>query len=620
MTRMDKYIFDFEVFAHDWIVVFKNKGTKEYFVFHNDNDGVFAFMEQEPLLAGFNNKHYDQFILKAVLCGFTPEQVKDVNDFIILQGQQGWDHPVLQQYRVFFNQYDLMDDCQQGLSLKAIEAHLGMDIRETTVSFDIDRPLNQEEIDQVVFYCKHDVDATDKLDDIRSGYLRTKVNLGRRAGISEVKALYSTNAKLTAIMLRAQRKEWNDGRNYQYPPNLDISVVPKEILNFFEMIHDMSIPDDVLFKKKLNILIAGFPCTFAWGGVHGSLKSYHSKSSKKRIIQNRDVSSLYPSLIEIYKYLSRNVPDPQLFYDIRADRIAAKHSGDKQAAKDLKLPLNTVSGAQENRFNDLYDPLPTRSMRISGQLFLTMLVMNLIKSCQTIKLLNFNTDGVMYEIDVSELGVVDEVCHRWESITGFELETDDISEVWIKDVNNLLFTKRDGSVKKVGGYLNYGISEKGAWNINNNHIIVKKALSEYLVNGTPVEETIYACDRLLDFQLVAKAGGKYSAAFHQIHGELVEVQKVNRVYASADWTNGSLYKRHRETGSLEKIAGLPAWCIVDNDNSLTLDAIDREWYVRLARRYVRDFLGEKTPKRNTRQVNALKKSVWELLGGIPYNE
>lgn len=617
---MDKYIFDFEVFAHDWIVVFKNKDTKEYFVFHNDNDGVFAFMEQEPLLAGFNNKHYDQFILKAVLCGFTPEQVKDVNDFIILQGQQGWDHPVLQQYRVFFNQYDLMDDCQQGLSLKAIEAHLGMDIRETTVSFDIDRPLNQEEIDQVVFYCKHYVDATDKLDNIRSGYLRTKVNLGRRAGISEVKALYSTNAKLTAIMLRAQRKEWNDGRNYQYPPNLDISVVPKEILNFFEMIHDMSIPDDVLFKKKLNILIAGFPCTFAWGGVHGSLKSYHSKSNKKRIIQNRDVSSLYPSLIEIYKYLSRNVPDPQLFYDIRADRIAAKHSGDKQAAKDLKLPLNTVSGAQENRFNDLYDPLPTRSMRISGQLFLTMLVMNSIKSCQTIKLLNFNTDGVMYEIDVSELGVVDEVCHRWESITGFELETDDISEVWIKDVNNLLFTKRDGSVKKVGGYLNYGISEKGAWNINNNHIIVKKALSEYLVNGTPVEETIYACDRLLDFQLVAKAGGKYSAAFHQIHGELVEVQKVNRVYASADWTNGSLYKRHRETGSLEKIAGLPAWCIVDNDNSLTLDAIDREWYVRLAKRYVRDFLGEKTPKRNTRQVNALKKSVWELLGGIPYNE
>ena len=120
VTQMEKYIFDFEVFAFDWIVVFKNKETKEYFVFHNDNDGVSAFMEQDPLLAGFNNKHYDQFILKAVLCGFTPEQVKDVNDFIILQGQQGWDHPVLQQYRVFFNQYDLMDDCQQGSSLKAI--------------------------------------------------------------------------------------------------------------------------------------------------------------------------------------------------------------------------------------------------------------------------------------------------------------------------------------------------------------------------------------------------------------------------------------------------------------------------------------------------------------------
>ena len=43
-------------------------------------------MTQEPLLAGFNNKHYDQFILKAVLSGFTPEEIKAVNDFIMRAG------------------------------------------------------------------------------------------------------------------------------------------------------------------------------------------------------------------------------------------------------------------------------------------------------------------------------------------------------------------------------------------------------------------------------------------------------------------------------------------------------------------------------------------------------
>lgn len=152
-------------------------------------------MEQEPLLAGFNNKHYDQFILKAVLSDYTPEEVKAVKDFIIVQGHEGWEHPGLRDSRIYFDQYDLMDDCQMGLSLKAIEAHLGMDIRETTVSFNIDRPLTEEEKAEVEFYCDHDVDATDELDDLRKGYLSNKLALGREKNIYPAKALYMTNAQ-----------------------------------------------------------------------------------------------------------------------------------------------------------------------------------------------------------------------------------------------------------------------------------------------------------------------------------------------------------------------------------------------------------------------------------------
>ena len=77
------YIFDCEVFAHDWLFVFKEVATGEYTVIWNDNDEVLAFMERNPYLGGFNNKHYDNHILKAVMCGFTPEQVKEINDLII---------------------------------------------------------------------------------------------------------------------------------------------------------------------------------------------------------------------------------------------------------------------------------------------------------------------------------------------------------------------------------------------------------------------------------------------------------------------------------------------------------------------------------------------------------
>ena len=597
------FTYDTEVFAHDWIVVLKDKETGEHLVFHNDNEAVKYAISDEAVYCGFNTKHYDQYIIKAICAGFSPEEVKQVNDWII-GGGQGWQCPLLNGVYFRFNNVDIMDDVQMGLSLKAIEGHLGMSIEETEVDFNLDRPLTQEELELTIKYCKHDVDATEKLSEIRKDYLRTKLNLGKRASIPPVTALAATNAKLTAMMLGAVRKEWEDGRDYVYPPNLDLSVIPKEILDFFDTIHDKSIPDEVLFKTSLTIDIGGMPCKYAWGGVHGSLTCYHEESTEDRVIQNRDVLSLYPSLIEGYNYLSRNVPDPQLFYDIRKDRIRAKHAGDKQTATDLKLPLNTVSGAQENKYNDLYDPLPTRSLRISGQLFLTMLTMQLLNACKTIKLLNLNTDGLMYSIDKSELHIVDEIASAWEKQTKFELETDDIAKVWLKDVNNLLFIDTKGKVKTVGGYLNYGISVKGAWAINNNATIVKQAVIDYFVHGTPPEDTIYHCSDIFSFQMIAKAGSKYKEAYHIVDGNKMAVQRVNRVYASKDTRYGKLFKIKAENDATAKIEMLPEHCIIDNDNQLTIDDVDKTFYIEMAKKRINDYLGIK-PEKNKKEKNKM---------------
>lgn len=597
-------IYDVEVFAFDWIVVFKDVESGVHTVIHNDSEALRECIFEDGIYVGFNSKHYDQFIIKAAVCDFSPQEIKTLNDFLI-GGGRGWEYAPLKEFYFRFNNVDIRDDVQLGLSLKAIEGHMGMDIQETEVSFDLDRPLTEDELRQTVYYCTHDVDATHELMKLRADYLKTKKNLGKRAGIDEAKSLAATNAKLTAMMLRAERKEWDDGREYVYPENLDTAVIPKPILDFFETIHDMSIPDDVLFKTSFEIEIGGMPCKYAWGGVHGSLTGYYEEATEDRVIQNRDVSSLYPSLIEIYNYLSRNVPDPELFYAIKRDRIQAKHNGDKQTAKDLKLPLNTVSGAQENRYNDLYDPLPTRSLRISGQLFLTVLTMRLLNACKTIKLLNLNTDGLMYSIDKSELALVDEIAHAWEAETKFELEVDDVRKVWIKDVNNLLMIKTDGEVKTVGGYLNYGVSVKGAWAINNNMIIVKKALIEYFVHGTPVEDTINGSTNIFDFQLIAKAGAKYREAYHIVDGEQVPVQKVNRVYATADERYGKLFKVKAETDATAKIEMLPDHCIIDNDNHLSIDDVDRTFYIGMAKKRINDFMGikpEKKPRGGKRKM------------------
>ena len=321
----------------------------------------------------------------------------------------------------------------------------------------------------------------------------------------------------------------------------------------------------------------------------------------------------YPHLMTLMGYTSRNIPSPEVYAATIERRVKAKRSGDKATANALKLVLNTTYGAMLNRYNPLYDPLMGRSVCISGQLFLLELANHLVTDCKTLKVIQLNTDGIMVSFDEDEYQKVLEITGEWQERTGFELEEDTVKSICQKDVNNYVEVPFEGDPKIKGGVLVRGIAPAGAFNINNNACVVAKAVKDYLAYGIPVEDTIMSCDRLLDFQLVAKAGSKYGDALHEVDGQMEVVQRVNRVYATEDHRYGTLYKIHLGTGNPVKIAGLPAKCVVDNDNHLTIDVVDRDWYIRQAKKYVRDFLGEKPPKRNTRKVNSIKKKLLEMV-------
>lgn len=616
----DIFIFDCEVFAHDWLFVFKEIATGEYTVIHNDNDAVVAFMERNPFLGGFNNKHYDNFILKGVMCGLTPEQIKEINDLIIVEEVNGWDIPVLREYRVYFDSFDLMDDCQVGLSLKAIEAHLGIPIEETEVDFNITHRLSEKELQETIYYCKYDVDATEKLYHLRQAYLKNKVTLGKARNLTDRQAMYMTNAKLTSVYLKAQKPEkpWNDERNYQYPEKLLRQYIPQEVFDFFDRMKDDRIPNDELFSSKLEIMVGVCPCTIAYGGIHGAIPTYVEEATETRTIRNKDVASYYPHLMTLMGYCSRNMPSPKMFEDTLEERVAAKKAGDKATANALKLVLNTTYGAMLNgkdgtAFNDLYDPLMGRSVCISGQLFLLELSEHLIAECPTLKIIQLNTDGIMVSFDHEDEAKYQEITQEWQDRTGFELEEDFICKIVQKDVNNYVEVPADGGEPKVkGGQLVRGIAPAGAFNINNNAVVVARAIKQYFIDGTPPEETIAASENILDFQLIAKAGGKYSQCYHLVGGEKVIVQKVNRVYAVSDKSKGTVYKTHAVTGRDAKVAGLPTHCAIDNNNNLSIEVVDRKWYVKLAKKYINDFLGIKPPRKNTRRINSLKKKSLAL--------
>lgn len=605
---MKLFVYDFEVFHDDWIGIFKDYETKKFTIIHNDSELMREFIDSDCVYCGFNSKHYDQFIVKAICNGASIEEVKELNDFII-GGGQGWEHPLIRGNYYTFNNIDIKDDMQMGLSLKAIEGHLGMSVQESTVSFTLDRSLTQSELEETIYYCKHDVDTTEKLVEVRAEYLKSKMSVGRMVGLSDAKALSMTNAKLTAALLGANAHEYTDERAYVYPPNLHKEHIPDEVFAFFDQMHNESISDDDLFKSKLNFEIGGCPCVIGFGGIHGAIPTYQEEAHGNRTIRNYDVASLYPSLMINCGYTSRSIPSAESFEEVYHKRLAAKKSGDKATANALKLVLNTTYGAMLNKYNDLFDPLMGRSVCVSGQLFLMELALQYVKRITTLKLIQLNTDGVMVSLEDWELPILTEINEEWQSRTGFMLEEDVIQRVVQKDVNNYIEIKSDGSVKTKGGYLVRGTSIVGAFNINNNATVVAKAITEYFVHGTPVEETINGCDDILAFQLIAKAGAKYREAYHLVDDEQQPVQRVNRVYASKDTRYGKLFKVKAENDATAKIEMLPEHCIIDNDNHLTIDDVDKNFYIEMAKKRINDFLGIKPEKKERKKKMATTKST-----------
>ena len=289
-------------------------------------------------------------------------------------------------------------------------------------------------------------------------------------------------------------------------------------------------------------------------------------------------------------------------------RMRAKKAGDKSTANALKLVANTTYGAMLNKYNDLYDPLMGRSVCITGQLFLLELANHLKAECDTLFVVQLNTDGIMISFDDSEYEKVLAITREWEQRTGFELEEDKIKAIIQKDVNGYVEIPYEGKPKIKGGYLVRGIAPAGAFNINNNATIVAKAIMDYFVHGTPPEETINECNDIFAFQLIAKAGAKYKEAYHLVDGEQQPVQKVNRVYATSDVRYGKLYKVKAENDATAKIEMLPEHCIIDNDNRLTIDAVDKTFYIEMARKRINDFLGIK-PEKNKRRTKTMANTT-----------
>lgn len=261
--------YDFEVTSHDWLLVLKDYRTRKRVVFHNSlpND-VQNFIDIEnPILMGYNNNGYDKYILKAILSGYTPEEVKDVNDWII-GGNNGWELDL--GYTKVPTQIDLINCIIPRKSLKELEGNLRMNITESTIDFNIRTKWNEQEYDEMLYYCDHDVDALFPIFDMLMTRFKSKYIIAKLGKMDPEYALSLTDANLTAVLLGAERQEHDDNFAYTYPKQVQKEKIPKEALDYFD---DLIEHNDLDYKVEAPCLdMKTIDFQLGIGGGHAFIK------------------------------------------------------------------------------------------------------------------------------------------------------------------------------------------------------------------------------------------------------------------------------------------------------------------------------------------------------------
>jgi len=564
--------YDFEVFQEDWLVVLIDPSKKQITEIVNDREQLQQFYDENKndIWVGYNNNHYDQYILKAVLLEFDP---KKVSDWIIKKEKSGWKYSSL--FRTIpMNNYDIKAKTDRGL--KFFEGCMGSMIKESSVPFDIQRKLTEAEIQETFKYCRHDVEETikvflEKIDDFNTIMYFIK---HFKLPLSDVSL---TKAQLAAKLLGANGKGRSFDDEFQFP------VLPCLELKKYKFVADWyKDPKNHNYSKSQSmVMVAGVEHKFSWGGGHGAIPKFHAKGDFLII----DVTAYYPSLQMQYKFGYRVMDNPENFEFIHGSNIKFKREGNKKARQPFKILDNAISGQMKQKSSKMYDPMGNNSICINGQLLLLDLVEHLEPYC---KLIQNNTDGILiqllnYDRDFDK---IDGIVADWEKRSGMKMDFDTFfGEIFQKDVNNyLLIDRENGAIKRKGSYV-----KKLSGLDCGDFPIVNHALVEYMVNGTPVETTINGCDDLKEFQMVTKIGSKYE---HLVYGDKELNEKCVRVFASTRPNDGGLKKLHAVKGKYEKVTNSPEKCFLFNDATHNVKCpkyLDRQFYINMAKKRLADF-------------------------------
>lgn len=569
--------YDFEVFKNDWLVVFVGENNEEIVVW-NDPAILKKALEKFDCLVGFNNYFYDDLILTSIMMGYNNYEVWKLSNAIVNCGNIPLE---IRSKAKKLTTLDVKQELAPNLSLKEIEANLGLNIIETPISFNLDRPLTDSEFAEVVKYCEYDVETTKRVFSLRKDYFESKFDICSEFGLDKLD-VKKTRANLASKVLKCDKNRLPEGvlenadrLDIRFVEELRTENIPLTILNFYNNIKAKfknGTDYRELEKESLKIDLCGVEHVFGFGGLHGARENFRYEGN----MLNMDVGSYYPSMMINFGFISRASENPNLYKNLYNTRMEYKSKKDNKQ-QIYKILLNSTFGALKSEFNDLFDPVMSNDICVNGQLILTDLIMSLREYYE---LVQSNTDGILIKYKDKDLNTIKEICKEWELNYNLKLDYEYVTKIVQRDVNNYILKTEDGKIKGKGIFANFdgGNFEK------NNLTVVDIALKEYYINNKNIRETITEMiekNNVTPLQQVAKMGGTYDLMEH--NGQ--EVQKVNRIFATWNNSYGAINKVKNKDGvkKYTKIANSSDKCYINNDTIDKTDTklIDIDYYVRL---------------------------------------
>lgn len=600
--------YDWEVFKYDNLVVIINPFTKEDVVIVNDPAALTRYYEahKNEIWVGYNNRHYDQWITKAVLAGFDAYKM---NEWIITEGKRGWEFSSLINKYPMIN-YDLM---LLGKSLKQLEGFQGHNIHETGVDFRINRKLTQAELEETIKYCRNDVEEAINI------WIECKSDFDAQLGLINMFKLPlsymgKTKAQVSAEILECERVERDDEWELFTLPCLQLDQI-RDLLVKRKKKKDQSDYDDddralgwtrtrpdLWFLQHKNhdyrlyfeCKVAGVTHQFGWGGIHGAPKKYHHKCCPHEIMLHIDVSGYYPRLMIFWDLLSRNARNKERYTWTYHYRVDLKNQGKKKEQAPLKIVLNAAYGITKDKNSKAYDPRNANMICVNGQLLLLDLLEKLEAGVPSFAIVNSNTDGLIIKINLDDFDAVDDICWEWEQRTKMVLDFDYIDEIWQKDVNNYIFRFADAPVngRKAGSYERKGAYVKELSSIDNDLPIINKALVDYIIHGVPPEKTIGECNDLQMFQKICKLTNKYMYVVDDAGNQYTN--KCYRIFASLRPEDGKICKVKSEKGRIrrDKFGNTSEHSFIENGPVKGAPVpwyLDRQWYINLTEKRLEQY-------------------------------